>query len=240
MSHPLLVAFDFDHTIVDDNTDIVVRKLLPEAKLPDSVRGLYRSDGWTVYMERIFELLYANSIGEGEINAAIDNIPAVSGMENLLKRLHASNCDVIIISDSNSIFIERWLKHKQLHHLVSHVFTNPAEYDDSGLLKIHMYHSQDWCELSTKNLCKGHILQSYIEESREKGTYFERVAYVGDGKNDFCPVLRLSDEDFAFPRSGYPLLKILNDAKANETHQVKAEIFPWHEATDILQELRLP
>ncbi|XP_015509536.2 pyridoxal phosphate phosphatase PHOSPHO2 [Neodiprion lecontei] len=237
MSRPLLVAFDFDHTIVNDNTDIVVRKLLPEQKLPESVRGMYRSDGWTAYMQRIFELLHANCINQTQINAAIDNIPAVNGMEDLLERLHKSNCDIIIISDSNSIFIERWLKNKKLSHTISRVFTNPAKYDDNGLLKIEMYHLQDWCELSTKNLCKGHILQNYIKESLENGTSFERVAYVGDGRNDFCPILRLSEKDFAFPRSNYPLIKILNEAKTNGTHQVTAHICPWNDGTHILEKL---
>ncbi|XP_020708659.1 pyridoxal phosphate phosphatase PHOSPHO2-like [Athalia rosae] len=239
MTRPLLIAFDFDHTIVDDNTDIVVRKLMPEEKLPESVKGLYRSDGWTAYMAKIFDLLHAYSINEADINRAIDNIPAVSGMESLLRRLHSFNCDIIIISDSNSEFITHWLKHKKLDHLISRVFTNPAHYNDDGLLKIEMYHFQDWCKLSTHNLCKGHILEQYIKDSLNNGISFDRVAYVGDGKNDYCPILRLSEKDFAFPRIGYSLIKLLNDTEANKQHQVKAKTIPWSNGIEILEGLGL-
>lgn len=237
MSRPLLVAFDFDHTIVDDNTDIVARKLLPEEKLPDWLKGLYRTEGWTVYMRKMFEILHENAINEADISKAIDKVPAVYGMEELLIELNSHNCEIIVISDANSVLIEQWLRHKKLDHLVSRVFTNPAKYDENGLLTIEPYHFQDWCDLSTPNLCKGHILESYIKESAENGTTFDRVAYVGDGKNDFCPILRLSNKDLAFPRSDYPIVKLLNDAKTNKTHELKAQIFPWKDATDILKEV---
>ncbi|XP_015592304.1 pyridoxal phosphate phosphatase PHOSPHO2 [Cephus cinctus] len=237
MSRPLLVAFDFDHTIVDDNTDIVVRKLLPEEKLPDSVRGLYRSDGWTAYMRKIFELLHANGISLSQIDTAIQNILPVAGIETLLHKLHDSNCEIIIISDSNSLLISTWLKHKKLDNLIAQVFTNPAWANENGMMCIDMYHVQDWCKLSTKNLCKGHILEEYIKKRFEDGVQFEKIMYVGDGRNDLCPILRLSENDIAFPRKEYALIKILNDPQSEKGQSVKAQVYPWNNATDILHEI---
>ena len=244
MSRPLLAAFDFDHTICDDNSDVVARKLYPNDNLPDSVKRLYKGDNWTIYMGKIFELLNENSIDVETIKSAINRIPPVSGIDTLLTELHSRDCEIIIISDSNSAFIEWWLNHKGLSHTVKQIFTNPATVDkESGILKIEMYHLQDYCKLSNKNLCKGQILEDYISKRSSDGVYFEKVAYVGDGKNDYCPILRLSEKDVAFPRLGYTLVNILNktetETEANdEMKQVKADVVPWESGEDILEDLK--
>ena len=60
--------------------------------------------------------------------------------------------------------------------------------------------------MSTKNLCKGEILEDYITTS---GKNFSLVCYVGDGKNDFCPSLRLSAGDLTCVREGFSLEKYI-------------------------------
>ncbi|XP_049798131.1 pyridoxal phosphate phosphatase PHOSPHO2-like [Schistocerca nitens] len=142
MSKPILVAFDFDHTIADQNTDIVVRDLLPREKITDDVTKLYRSDGWTAYMQKIFFLLHENGITPETIEEAVKKIPVTAGVDKLLKFLHQTNNEVIIISDSNSVFIRKWLEATCLNYTVQKVFTNPAHYDDNGCLRIQMYHTQ--------------------------------------------------------------------------------------------------
>ena len=52
-------------------------------------------------------------------------------------------------------------------------------------------------------MCKGNILEEYINERRAQGVVYDFVAYSGDGKNDLCPTLRLSENDLAFPRWGF-------------------------------------
>lgn len=42
----LLVAFDFDHTIVDGNTDTHVVKTSPSGRLPEEVKGSYQPGRW--------------------------------------------------------------------------------------------------------------------------------------------------------------------------------------------------
>ena len=46
---------------------------------------------------------------------------------------------------------------------------------------------QETCTLSTKNLCKGQIMEDYVQSC---GKRFSFICYVGDGGNDFCPSLR--------------------------------------------------
>ncbi|XP_057330572.1 pyridoxal phosphate phosphatase PHOSPHO2-like [Microplitis mediator] len=231
MTKPLLMSFDFDHTVIDKNSDIVIRELLPN-EYTETIKKLYKScDGWTMLMKNIFELLHSNKITKDEINDTINSIPAVQGFEEILKNLNSNNCEVIIISDSNSVFIENWLKYRQLDHTVNKIFTNPAWFDDKNLLNIKPYHEQNWCTLSEKNLCKGYILENYIKERTENGVSFEKIAYAGDGKNDLCPILKLSDKDIAFPRQDYPIIKLLNDPDTK--NNVKAQVIPWKTGTDI-------
>lgn len=231
MRRAILAAFDFDHTICEDNTDVVVRKLLPEEKIPEDVKSLYKSDGWIAYMGRIFELLHENGVDAQQIEDAIVNIPAVAGIANILTSLRASNHDVIIISDSNNVFINCWLKNKKLERVVSRVFTNPAWYDGNGVLRINMYHKQNSCKLSAVNLCKGQILMDYVKERRIQGMNFDRVIYVGDGRNDLCPILRLSQNDLGCPREDYTLIDILKKLPPDTT--MKATVVPWKNGCDL-------
>ncbi|XP_066598508.1 pyridoxal phosphate phosphatase PHOSPHO2-like [Prorops nasuta] len=236
MHKSFLIAFDFDHTIINDNVDIIARNLLPQEKLTKSVQDLYHADGWTSYMEKIFELLFVNGISIQEIKTAISNISPVSDLDTLLNGIYLQGYEAIIISDANSVFIDHWLKSKNLDHVFTKIFTNPAEITAEGLLKISRYHTQDWCKYSTVNLCKGHILENYIKKRNEKGKYFDHIAYVGDGKNDLCPILRLSEKDFAFPRINYELMKLLNKPK-NDMLPIKAQTIPWNTGKDILKAL---
>lgn len=85
----------------------------------------------------------------------------------------------------------------QEKHLSDHfdeVVTNPAEWDPSGLLKLRRRvdpasPNQHKCMVGcSPNMCKGEELEAYLSRKQEQ---FDRVVYVGDGTNDFCPVLRL-------------------------------------------------
>lgn len=231
----VLVAFDFDHTICDGNTDVVARKLLPEERIPKDVKDLYKSSGWIAYMDRIFGLLHENSIDAQQIENAIVNIPPVPGMDTLLYTLFALGHEIVIISDSNSIFIDCWLKSKYLDHIVTRIFTNPARYNSDGRMQVDRYHTQHSCELSSVNLCKGQVLMDYVRERRDQGKHFDKVVYVGDGKNDLCPVLRLSQTDVACPRKTYPLIEALNKLPRNAS--MKAKIVPWENGGDLQRNL---
>ncbi|KYM77891.1 PREDICTED: pyridoxal phosphate phosphatase PHOSPHO2 [Atta cephalotes] len=229
MNRNVLVAFDFDHTICDGNTDLVVQNLLP-IEIPKDLHNLRKSSGWIVYMSKIFELLHENSVRSHQIANVIIGIPEVAGMQKLLTSLHGNGHEIIIISDSNSVFIDSWLRSRQLNQVVSHVFTNPARYDKDKL-RVDPYHIQDTCKMSAANLCKGQILMDYIQDKHKQGKSYEKIVYVGDGRNDLCPILRLSETDLACPRKGYSLIDRLNELSTSMS--TKAKIVPWEDGTDL-------
>ncbi|CAH0550281.1 unnamed protein product [Brassicogethes aeneus] len=238
-----LIAFDFDHTIVDDNTDTVVAALINKNQIPDSLRTLYRKDGWTSYMQGIFKLLHQNDIKESRILEAIKSIKPVPGICELIQKAHNDlNCHVIIISDSNTYFIEHWLKYHELDKYVAKVFSNPAELDSMGLLNIKMYHFQDYCKLSSKNLCKGQILLDYIKEQNSNGIDYQRIVYCGDGSNDFCPILKLNENDIGCVRKDYKCIQLVSKVKTGEKidnvfYNIKCNICEWNNGYDILGHL---
>ena len=128
-------------------------------------------------------------------------------MDKLLRlAVEELSATIIIISDSNSEFISHILKVRKLDHLVDQVFTNPASWSSDGLLSILPYHHQETCKLSTKNLCKGQIMEDYLKNC---GKTFSFICYVGDGKNDFCPSLRLTEKDLVGVREGFSLQKYI-------------------------------
>lgn len=189
-------------------------------------------------MAAIFEFLHSHGVTETEMKAAMHELPFVDGMKDLLTYLDKDLFDVIIISDSNSAFIDYVLENAELKHVVKRVYTNPAKFDDKGCLKISFYHNQDWCDLSTENLCKGHILEEHVKEL-DTGAEYARVVYVGDGNNDLCPALKLQSRDYICPRIQYALWKKMKklghlDGEVSEL-DIKAKILEWDSATQILE-----
>ena len=66
---------------------------------------------------------------------------------------------------------------------------------------------------------------------KDKKDSFDKIFYIGDGKNDFCLSKKLGMNDFVFPRLNYSLYKILFNE--NGKNEVKAKIIPWKNGNDI-------
>lgn len=188
-------------------------------------------------MAEIFRYLHTHNTTPDQILECMTEISFSPGMVDLLKSLDPTKAEAIIISDANSVFINHILRHHGLHDRIHRVFTNPANFNDNGRLEIEMYHVQESCSLSTINLCKGQILENYIEERTKDNIVFTHVAFIGDGQNDFCPSLRLSHKDFVFPREGYSLVKYIEKMKTEQGLHIKANIHTWNSGLDILKVL---
>ncbi len=110
------------------------------------------------------------------------------------------------------VFSDHTLQEKGLDTLFDEIITNPAEWDPSGLLKLRRRvdpsGTQHTCQVGcSPNMCKGprsfcfgslyrtdlnlltgEELEAFLARHQPA---FDRVIYVGDGSNDYCPVLRL-------------------------------------------------
>lgn len=84
------------------------------------------------------------------------------------------------------------LKDKKIEHIFDTITTNPAHWQNDGLLvvkrRVDPTGPQHSCTVGcSPNMCKGEELSAFLKE-REP---FDKVVYIGDGSNDFCPILRL-------------------------------------------------
>jgi pyridoxal phosphate phosphatase PHOSPHO2 len=222
----VLVAFDFDHTVVDDNTDTAV----VQSVLPEEVTSKYVSGRWTQYMNDVFHHLHSEQgVTIEQMKQAICSIPLTPGMEALLAHLgaHADIFDVVIVSDSNTQFIQWILQHQQLHPIFSSVYTNPATVTAEGRLTVAHHHNHD-CSICPVNMCKRAVL---MQRSAAAGGPYSRVVYVGDGGNDYCPALGMSPEDILFVREGYKLQKLLQSQE--KLQQLRCQVQYWQDAGSI-------
>ncbi|XP_058455277.1 pyridoxal phosphate phosphatase PHOSPHO2 [Malaya genurostris] len=225
-----LAIFDFDHTICEHNTDIVVRDLLEQNLITSEIKSIIRSCGWVPYMQRIFRLLYQSGFNKADILSAIHNIPEVPGIKTCIEEMSKNNFHIVIVSDSNSEFISAWNSFNGISQYIHTVFTNPAKFNGNGALDLHPYHHQTECNLSAWNLCKGKIVDDFLNKQYvASNTVYEKIFYIGDGKNDVCPMLRLNENGYACPRDGYTCFDALSTIIKQQSDRYKAKILKWRD-----------
>lgn len=233
------MVFDFDHTIVDDNTDGVVQHIPGVDPVPQELKDKVSEIGWTKFMQEVFNRNFEQKVTKEQYFQTLDKIEFTPGFFDLLKALKDEHkSDLIIISDSNSEFIDHILSRNQLQDYFLRVYTNPAEFLDNGRLVVSPYHHQTSCDLSGSNLCKGQVLETFLEERKSEGIQYSNIGYVGDGSNDFCPMLRLKEKDFAFARADYRIVKHMAKMKLERGLEVIAKTVFWKTGDDIAQYLK--
>ncbi|KAL1021748.1 hypothetical protein UPYG_G00017490 [Umbra pygmaea] len=165
-----LVVFDFDYTVVDDNSDTWVIKCVPGQCLPDLVKNSYQKGRWTEYMGRVMTYIGDQNISQDTVRSVMETIPFTEGMIELLSYIaNNKNMDSIIISDSNTVFINWILQAAGLQGAINRVFTNPATFDKHGYLEIECYHSHE-CTQCPVNLCKRKVLTDFLAETSERAS----------------------------------------------------------------------
>lgn len=236
----LLLMADFDHTIIHDNSDLWIRRLLPSHQVPVEIQESHKQhENWTQFMSEIFAHMHSLGVTPLQVMECMHTMSFVPGMIELIEYQQSNAAmDCIVVSDSNSIFINTILDSKGLLSSIKAVYTNPAEFDETGCLRIRPYHQHN-CKSCPANLCKGAVLRTFLEQQEKLGITYSRIFLVGDGSNDFCPVPGLGVDDVVFPRQGYRLLrmiqKMMDENKAGGEDNLKAAVFPWDNGFRILE-----
>ncbi|MCO5594893.1 hypothetical protein L7F22_048928 [Adiantum nelumboides] len=230
---PMLIL-DFDETLVDADSSEWVAELLGAASLFDELRWV-RGMHWHHAMNVVLQTLHSQGVSIAHIRQAASALPLPPQTVSTLKAAHALGCELRIISDANTFFIEAALAHHGLDAIFTEIHSNPAWIDAMGCLHYDDFHGQalppHTCPLCPLNMCKGSILEGIRAAALGSATL--QVIYAGDGAGDLCPSLRLSARDYVLAREGYPLSKLLNQ------HQVKARVHPWTILADTLHDIVL-
>eukprot|EP00062_Callorhinchus_milii_P005793 gi/632945639/ref/XP_007888165.1/ PREDICTED: pyridoxal phosphate phosphatase PHOSPHO2 [Callorhinchus milii] len=234
-----LLVFDFDHTIIDENSDTWVVRCTPENKLPHWLRKSYQGKGWNEYMGRVLGYIGAQGINESKMKQVMEAIPYTPGMVNLLQFICQNKdfFDCIIISDSNTVFIDWILKATESGVSFNRIFSNPAGFDDQGHLTLQSFHSHD-CSQCPDNLCKKKVLLDFVDDQFKAGVRYSRTIYIGDGGNDVCPTVGLKTFDIVMPRKGYRLEKQLHKMVSEDIDSIQPSVIVWSSGEEILSHLR--
>ncbi|XP_069760899.1 phosphoethanolamine/phosphocholine phosphatase-like [Narcine bancroftii] len=229
-----LIVFDFDETIIQHNSDNVILKCNPEQSLPEELAHPQEEGCWNEYMSKVYQYLGEKGVKEETMRKVLAETPLTKEMLTLFQFLRESAdlFECIIISDANTFFINSVLQANGLSSIFQKIYTNPSCFDNKNTFTISPYHSH-MCEQCPVNMCKrqilnNHLLQRAVEEELEK------IFYIGDGTNDFCPSIALSSTDVIFPRKNYPLDRLISEIKMTEPSAAQAQVVPWESGEDIL------
>ncbi|KAJ7079157.1 phosphatase phospho-type [Mycena belliarum] len=204
-SHRQLVVFDFDWSMADQDTD----RWVFEINAPRIRRWMEDNErrGTMQFTDMIAQALrdaHAAGVTREQLEHALRIMPFHPAMVRAITNLKAAgNTTFLCLSNANSVYIDVILQDKGLTEMFDEVVTNPASWDPSGLLvlrrRVDPSGPQHACAVGcSANMCKGEELEAFY--ARHTPTY-ERVVYVGDGSNDYCPALRLRSQDMLLCRT---------------------------------------
>ena len=56
------MAFDFDFTIIDANSDVEIQRVHKSGPIPERLKVVAKEQGWTMYMQEVFRYHYTNKV----------------------------------------------------------------------------------------------------------------------------------------------------------------------------------
>lgn len=251
-----LIVFDFDWSLLDENSDAwVVKQLAPE--IYGQWRTLYQRDTetWAEFMDKMMGMLHERNVTKEHIEESFRTVPMREAMVEAVRYCKENNSDLIIISGANEFFIEVILGHFGMREIFSAVHTHRSRWHQ-GRLRVRPYHApmtitrdaagrivrekldeedceeEAWkehsCTVCTPDLCKGEILAEYIQSGQ-----YDRVFYIGDSDNDFCPSALLSKDDHVLLRKDFSLHKRLQAGQKEGDPTISAHLHLWERAEDV-------
>ncbi|KAM3301544.1 Inorganic pyrophosphatase 3 [Capsicum baccatum] len=223
----VVIVFDFDRTLIDDDSD---RWVVHNMGLTHFFNNLRPILPWNALMDRMMEELHSQGKTVEQIAECLKHVPLHPRTISAIESAHDLGCDLKIVSDANQFYIETILKHHRLDRCFSEIITNPTMVDGDGRLRIFPYHDMAsfcGCNLCPPNLCKGLVIEKIRASRSEKEK--SRFIYLGDGRGDYCPTLKLDRRDYVMPRKGFPLW----DRLLSNPNLLKAECHEWSNGEEL-------
>ncbi|WVN86475.1 uncharacterized protein L203_101639 [Cryptococcus depauperatus CBS 7841] len=237
-----LVVFDFDWSFVDQDTDRWVFEVLST----ELRRLMYTRELAVTGMQCTPDIandtmkdLYDRGFKKEQVLEALRILPFHPAMKRAVTSLQerSSETRFLCLSNSNEIYISTILEKHGLTDLFADVITNPAHWSKSApdhLIigrRIPATEPPHGCSVGClANMCKGKELEDYLASHGGRESY-KRIVYVGDGSNDFCPVLRMRQSDLALVREGFPLSGRIK--KEGEKAGLKVDVKYWNQAWQV-------
>lgn len=224
----IVVVFDFDKTIIDCDSDNWVVDDLGATEL---FNELLPTMPWNPLMDRMMRELHSQGKKIDEIAESLKRAPLHPRIISAIRSAYALGCDLRIVSDANLFFVETILEHHGLIDYFSEINTNPSFVDDDGKLSIFPHHSfasaPHGSDLCPPNMCKGLIVERIRSSVSKEGK--KRFIYLGDGKGDLCPCMKLGEGDSVMPRKNFPLWDLI----CSDPSLIKAKVQEWSDGEEL-------
>ncbi|KAK7335887.1 hypothetical protein VNO80_28000 [Phaseolus coccineus] len=224
----IVVVFDFDSTIIECDSDNWV---LDEFGLTEKFYDLLPNTLWNPLMDKMMDELHSQGKTIEDIVQVLNRTPMHPCIVPAIEAAYSLGCELKIVSDANTFFIETILKHHGVWNCFSDITANPSYVNEEGRLRVCPYHdyvkSSHECNLCPPNMCKGLVIER-IQNSVD-GAGEKKYIYLGDGTGDFCPSLKLKDKDYLMPRRNFPLC----DLVSKNSNHIKSEVHAWRNGEEL-------
>ena len=230
----ILVVFDFDHTIIKGSSwSHPIKNLLTSNEMLLIRERLNKNENYLDIFRDVLLKIKNTGTSFNKVKEIVEKIPLNDGFEDLFKFIGEmkANYKVIMISGTISVFIKWILDRNKISHIFEDIYSHKSEFDEEKNLKISQIHNHE-CTICNTSQCKGLIMREYLKMNEQM---ISEIIYIGDGDNDYCPSLILSDKDILFPRKNWGLhQKIRNE---NLFEKIKCKIVYWNTGEIIKKEL---
>ncbi|CAH7686226.1 phosphatase phospho-type [Phakopsora pachyrhizi] len=262
-----LIIFDFDwrvSSLIDQDTDRYLFEVL-DPELRKLLIQRKQSMQWTDNVADCLKKLNEKGFKRSQIEHAFSSLPLHPAMKRAIEELYDTNIEsdqhkksqndnnqietiFLILSNSNSKFIEIVLTHHKMNfrNIFKEIITNPADWSENdGYLDLdrrikESSDRQHQCQFDcSPNMCKGEEFISFLDRNGGRDS-FERVTYIGDGENDYCPIVRLKKSDFALVRKRRGLIERIKeeDILNNNEPRLRCKVVEWDGAWEVEQFFR--
>ena len=234
MEKKILFVFDFDHTILKENSDIIILKLLSDLALNKLKEKQHESENWAYHMQNVYKSMKEENIQLKHIEDVVSNMEFNPGFTELFDFMKNNQkyFETLIISGANTLFLKWVLGKNNLTELFPVSYSNIAVPNDDDLINIRPYHSHN-CDSCDKSQCKRIILKEFLQMKKEINVLYTNLIFVGDGLNDYCPATFFKEEDILFPRVDFPLHKKLY--KNGFLEKLKCQVHVWKDGYKIIE-----
>ncbi|CAA6666098.1 unnamed protein product [Spirodela intermedia] len=182
-------VFDFDGTIIDCDSDYWVVDGLGATEI---FERLLPTMPFNTLMDSMMKEIHEQGRSVEEVAHILKSAPLDPHITAVIKSAHALGCELRIVSDANSFFIETILQHHGILSFFSEIHTNPSYVDGKGgsgfLLTTTL---RNHPTAAARSLILKRVRASAAADGKK------RFIYLGDGKGDYCSSLQLTEHDFA-------------------------------------------
>ena len=234
----ILLIFDFDETIVDQDSMYEIAKNNLTKEEYHTIVELDKNDYYDAF-NLFFKLLKERGFTLQDYNKNLEKLefsPKIKELFEYLKK-NKSKYEMIILSGDFDYVIKYVLKYHGYLDLFDDFICNTCEIQNENSEKLINVPREQFphdCNLCISTQCKGLELKKFLEKKDKK---YEKIIFVCDGGNDFCPAKKLFQEnDIVFPRVGHGLCKKLFEKGLKK--ELICEIYPWNNGDEIITKLK--